>query len=182
MSAIVLCSPIMREYLINYARSLIYTTALGLPTLAMIRSVYRLMDSGGTQQVSLDIPPQSYNSLTLSQSQQRLWHLMGYFRSRLLELPTTSHLQIPRTAPTSPIFSLCTPRPRELAAYCQGKGLIVRPIVPPTVPEGGQRVRVCLHAGNTEQDLDRLVSTYGQWLQSVRNEEEQHDSLPRSHL
>jgi len=33
VKAIVLCSPILRDYLINYARSLIYTTALGLPTL-----------------------------------------------------------------------------------------------------------------------------------------------------
>ncbi|OAA71115.1 Pyridoxal phosphate-dependent transferase, major region, subdomain 1 [Akanthomyces lecanii RCEF 1005] len=35
--AIVLCSPISRAYLINYARSLIYTTALGYPSLAAIQ-------------------------------------------------------------------------------------------------------------------------------------------------
>ncbi len=51
--AIVLCSSITREYLINYARSLIYTTALGLPTLAMIKSVYAFMKEGGTQKVCL---------------------------------------------------------------------------------------------------------------------------------
>ena len=55
--AIVLCSPIMREYLINYARSFIYTTAMGLPSLAMILSAYRLMRRGATVQVRGHIPP-----------------------------------------------------------------------------------------------------------------------------
>lgn len=42
---------------------------------------------------------------------------------------------------------------------------MVRAIVPPTVPEGTQRVRVCLHAGNTYQDVDRLVERIGSWLE-----------------
>lgn len=49
----------MREYLINYARSLIYTTAMGLPTLAMIKSVYRLMADGSTAEVRNSHPFQS---------------------------------------------------------------------------------------------------------------------------
>lgn len=41
---------------------------------------------------------------------------------------------------------------------------MVRPVVPPTVPAGSERVRVCLHAGNTEGDVDRLVARIGEWL------------------
>ena len=41
---------------------------------------------------------------------------------------------------------------------------MVRPVVPPTVPAGTERVRVCLHAGNTERDVDRLVARIGEWL------------------
>jgi 8-amino-7-oxononanoate synthase len=40
----------------------------------------------------------------------------------------------------------------------------VRPIVPPTVPEGTQRVRVCLHAGNSKQDVEALVERIKAWL------------------
>ncbi len=42
---------------------------------------------------------------------------------------------------------------------------MVRAIVPPTVPEGTQRVRVCLHAGNTVEDIDRLVASIKDWLE-----------------
>lgn len=47
----VLCGPETRDYLINYARSLIYTTALGFPFLASIRTAYELLSSGETESV-----------------------------------------------------------------------------------------------------------------------------------
>ncbi|KAK2811203.1 hypothetical protein FQN50_002300 [Emmonsiellopsis sp. PD_5] len=49
--AIVLCSPLTREYLINYARSLIYTTSLSLSSLVSIRAAYESMDQGITDSV-----------------------------------------------------------------------------------------------------------------------------------
>ena len=39
--------------------------------------------------------------------------------------------------------------------------------MPPTIPEGKERVRVCLHAGNTEEEIDSLVRTVQSWLDSV---------------
>jgi 8-amino-7-oxononanoate synthase len=66
--------------------------------------------------------------------------------------------------PTSPIISLRTSQPRQLASACQEKGFIVRAIMPPTIPEGKERVRVCLHAGNTEAEIDGLVRTVQVWL------------------
>jgi 8-amino-7-oxononanoate synthase len=66
--------------------------------------------------------------------------------------------------PTSPIFSLRTSQPRQLASACQEAGYIIRAIMPPTIPEGSERVRVCLHAGNTEPEIDGLVRTIQSWL------------------
>lgn len=63
----------------------------------------------------------------------------------------------------SPIFSIRTKLPRELARYCQERGLIVRPIMAPTVPLGKERVRVCLHAGNTRKEMDKLLVSIEQW-------------------
>lgn len=66
--------------------------------------------------------------------------------------------------PTSPIVSLRTSQPRLLASACQQDGYVVRAIMPPTIPEGKERVRVCLHAGNTEEQIDGLVRTIQAWL------------------
>lgn len=40
---------------------------------------------------------------------------------------------------------------------------MVRAVVPPTVAEGTQRVRVCLHAGNTVTEVGRLVGALEEW-------------------
>jgi 8-amino-7-oxononanoate synthase len=78
-------------------------------------------------------------------------------------------LLIPSQKPQSPIFSLLSPEPRSLAKYCQDGGYVVRPIVPPTVPKGTERVRVCLHAGNTIQDVEGLVGRIGEWLKGTED-------------
>lgn len=49
----------------------------------------------------------------------------------------------------------------------------MRAIFPPTVPEGTQRVRVCLHAGNTIEQIDNFVTTVREWL--VREAQENSD-------
>lgn len=41
--------------------------------------------------------------------------------------------------------------------------MMVRAVVPPTVPEGTSRVRICLHAGNTEEEVKTLVAMIHLW-------------------
>lgn len=47
--AILLCSPLIREYLINYARPLIYTTFMSYPALAAIKASYQHLADGKTE-------------------------------------------------------------------------------------------------------------------------------------
>jgi 8-amino-7-oxononanoate synthase len=42
---------------------------------------------------------------------------------------------------------------------------VVRAIVAPTVPAGTERVRVCLHAGNSFEEVDRLATRMGEWVE-----------------
>ena len=90
-----------------------------------------------------------------------------FFQLKTLTLQTETWgsgvplLQLPMEIPQSPIFSLLTPEPRSLARYCQEGGFVVRPIVPPTA---SSRVRVCLHSGNTFEDVERLVARIQEWL------------------
>ncbi|GES62965.1 aminotransferase [Aspergillus terreus] len=149
--AIVLCCPDTRDYLINYARSLIYTTALGFPFLASIRTAYEMLSAGETQPL-----------------QEKLQENISYLRKRLDELDTPdSALFEVDHFPHSPIFSLRSPVPRQLAGICQQDGFIVRAIMAPTVPAGKERVRVCLHAGNTAEEIDGLVTTIQRWLNGM---------------
>ena len=46
------------------------------------------------------------------------------------------------------------------------RGLNARPITWPTVPKGADRIRVCLHARNTREEVDRLVDGMIEWAQS----------------
>ncbi|KAJ5545540.1 Pyridoxal phosphate-dependent transferase major region subdomain 2 [Penicillium sp. DV-2018c] len=150
--AIVLCGPETRDYLINYARSVIYTTALGFPFLASIRTAYELLSSGKTESL-----------------QHRLQQLIRHLRRRLDDLhdPNTQQSVMFEVDhfPTSPIISLRTSQPRQLASFCQSKGFVVRAIMPPTIPVGKERVRVCLHAGNTEGEIDGLARVIQSWLE-----------------
>lgn len=42
-----------------------------------------------------------------------------------------------------------------------------RPITWPTVPKGKDRVRVCLHAGNTREEVDGLINTIVEWAEDI---------------
>ena len=64
----------------------------------------------------------------------------------------------------TPIFGIITPKPHALSAYLLEKGFIVRPVVPPTVPVGSERVRICLRADISLAVVDRLVQALHQWV------------------
>jgi 8-amino-7-oxononanoate synthase len=49
---------------------------------------------------------------------------------------------------------------------------VVRGIVPPTVPEGGERVRICLHAGNTKEQVEGLVDVVEAWVMEQQREQQ----------
>ncbi|KAK0628006.1 putative 8-amino-7-oxononanoate synthase [Lasiodiplodia hormozganensis] len=161
--AIVLCSPITRSYLINYARTLIYTTALSHPSLASIAATYDFLIAGKTTPL-----------LTHLHTLIRTTHaLLTALIARLPPPNTTAPLLslAPLPANPSPIVPLFTPHPRALAAHCQAAGYTVRAIVAPTVPHGAERVRVCLHAGNTVEEVRGLVRAVEGWVEARLKEE-----------
>lgn len=179
--AAILCSKLTREYLINYAKPLIYSTSMSFPSLAAIKVVYSLMKQGATEPVSHH-PLSNHRTNTLKLI-AHLTAVTAHFYAHLqFLLPFCRHpdsgsqlLYIPNRLPQSPIFALLTPEPRSLAKFCQDGGFMIRPIVPPTVPEGTQRVRVCLHAGNSFEDVERLVARIGKWLKVMRGSERKEE-------
>lgn len=126
---------VLREYLINFARPFIYSTSLPLHSLAGIRAAYALLNKSEATILVLRNLIQTF--LTLKSA-------LGY----------------QFTDSNSAIQSLLVPgnnEARSLALSLQEKGYDVRAILSPTVPAGQERLRICLHAYNTVEQLKGMV-------------------------
>jgi len=88
-------------------------------------------------------------------------HILRYPTDHSAEPYMKDHSLGPK--PPAPIIGLLTSTPHALSTYLLGKGFIVRPVVPPTVPAGEERVRVCLRAGIGRDVVKRLVAAIEEW-------------------
>ncbi|PQE28219.1 8-amino-7-oxononanoate synthase protein [Rutstroemia sp. NJR-2017a BBW] len=145
--AIILTTPLVRHYLLNYARPLIYSTSLSTPSLLLIKASYSILSSP-----------------SISSLAKQLHSLSRYLHILLSNLPSSSYITYHNQDAPSPIFSIQTPYPKELAKECQDQGFNVRGIMSPTVKKGTERVRVCLHAGNTRYEVEGLVRVIQEWI------------------
>ncbi|WP_374949127.1 aminotransferase class I/II-fold pyridoxal phosphate-dependent enzyme [Mucilaginibacter sp.] len=136
--AIVLGSDALRNYLINFARSFIYTTAASFHQLAAIKMAYQLLAAA-------------------KQDIDQLKQVIGWFKEG-----TDVNAAQPLIASDSAIQCILlysNGKAMELAALLQDKGLDVRAILSPTVAKGAERIRICLHSYNTYQEIDSLTCT-----------------------
>lgn len=160
-AGVVLCTETTRSYLVNYARSLIYTTSAPFTSLLSIDIVYDYIASA-----KADIRREHLRNLI------RYAHL-SLLNSCARQLPSSERLiTVAEHPPSSPIIPVLTAHPRSLAEHCQRNGYMVRPIVPPTVPPGKERVRICLHADNTTSQVDGLCKVIDEWLRSRQESKE----------
>jgi len=132
--AYVACSNHLREVLINYASSFIYSTALPPPVLAANLAALDLLDRE-------------------PQRRDLLRSRGAWFRQQLgdMGLPTNSQSQIVPVV-LGPVEQAVR-YSRELAR----QGIWAMPIRPPTVPEGEARLRFCLTCGHQLEDLQRVL-------------------------
>jgi 8-amino-7-oxononanoate synthase len=129
--AVVCCSDEVREFLINFARSFIYTTALpeGMYTHIL-------------HQIEL-----SKTAVLREQLQENIARFCDKLKSPLSS--KNSPIQIIEFSD----LEICKQKAKQL----QEAGFAVKAILPPTVPTGSQRLRICIHAFNTKEEIDRLI-------------------------
>jgi 8-amino-7-oxononanoate synthase len=135
--AIVVGGEALREYLINFARPFIYSTAPDLLTIRYINRAYRLMADAHEERA-------------------RLRELVSGVRLLTSEFPSLTFL-----ASDSPIQGIVLPsNERVLAAEgaLQGSGFFAKAIRSPTVPPGSERMRICLHSFNTLDEVRECLS------------------------
>jgi 8-amino-7-oxononanoate synthase len=137
----VLCSDQLRLFLINYARPFIYTTAPSVHSLIAIRCSYRLQEAASTERA-------------------RVFGLVELLLKALTDRGVAGPNPLRRSmllGGASPILAILVPgsdRVSIAAALLQDHGFDVKAVQPPTVKEGTERLRVCLHSFNTTGQVE----------------------------
>lgn len=143
--AAILGSKSLRDYLINFARSFIYTTGLPPHSVATIMA--------------------AYEGLKRSPSQANALHdNIGFFVKQLAEL----NLQDYFIQSNSAIQCAIVPgnkKVKMLASQCKDAGFDVKPILSPTVAEGEERLRFCLHSFNSLGEIKSVLSLLATYLE-----------------
>ena len=135
--AAILGSPDLKEYLVNFARSFIYTTGLSPHAVATILTAYQALQSESTEVLKL-----RENTIYFNQEKQLLGLKPLFVRSK------------------SAIQSAIIPgneKVKEIAKQLQEKGFDVKAILSPTVPEGQERLRICLHSYNSKEEISGVL-------------------------
>lgn len=137
--ATILGSSSLRTYLVNFARSLIYTTALPPHAISTIIACYKFLSSSEG-----------------SKNRTQLMDNIQYFNQEIDSLNLRSHF-IPSTSAIQSCIVPGTKRVKEMAKNLKDSGFDVRPILPPTVEVEKERLRFCLHSFNTEKQISKVL-------------------------
>ena len=130
-----ICDPIIRDFLINKMRPLIFSTAQ--PPICMAWSNFIL-------QKAVKMNDQREYLKALSHSLNIQIHAKNY------DCPSSSQIV--------PVIVGDSIQTVALAHEMQKAGFYIMPVRPPTVPQGASRLRICLNTRIDQHDLDRLVS------------------------
>lgn len=134
--AVILGALDLKKYLINFARSFIYTTGLPPHALATINVAYQEL----------------YTTFEI----KRLAENISFFKDKLETLDLKSQFIESNSAIHCCIIS-GNKKIKEIATKIQKKGFEVKPILYPTVPASEERLRFCLHSFNSRKEIDEVL-------------------------
>lgn len=137
--AAILCNDIIKSYLINFASPFIYSTSAQDFQWMSIKTGYEFLEDH--QELST-----------------RLKENIKAFRSQGLESPSSE---------SSPIQAIIIPDNQKLKMLQKSlfeKGFQTYAIHSPTVKEGTERLRICLHSFNTEEEIIRLTEIIKEFI------------------
>ncbi|MGB0897385.1 MAG: aminotransferase class I/II-fold pyridoxal phosphate-dependent enzyme [Flavobacteriaceae bacterium] len=136
--AAILGSKQLKNYLINFSRAFIYTTGLSPHSVATLQTVYNCL-------------------IASNQTQQELHDVITYFKTSCKTLGLESRFIESHSAIQSCIIP-GTIAVKHTAKLLQDNGFDVKPILSPTVPEGQERLRFCIHSYNTHKEIDEVLN------------------------
>ncbi len=127
---------LLMDYLVQKARTYIYTTAMP-PAIALATCA------------SLDL---------IEKEDSRRSHLQALIRDFRLGASALGYELMPSRTPIQPIMVGDNWSALALSQALEQKGLMVTAIRPPTVPEGEARLRVTFSAAHSTADLEKLLT------------------------
>ena len=126
----------LKDYLINFSRSFIFTTGPSMHQLAALRCSYECLSKA-------------------HQERQQLQAIIQYFNTQKTKspfdwMPSDSQIQAVVIPGNEAVM--------EAANQLQANGIAAMGIRYPSVARGAERIRICLHAFNTKQEIDFLMA------------------------
>jgi 8-amino-7-oxononanoate synthase len=134
--AAALCSTQAKNYLVNFCRPFIYSTALPPHDCIAIMTAHEIMKEK-------------------EEARENLCKNIQYFRG----LIQAAHLKmIEGNSPICAVIFEGNKQVKQLSNLLISAGLGVLPVLSPTVPEGKERLRIILHSYNTTAEIDVLAA------------------------
>jgi 8-amino-7-oxononanoate synthase len=131
--AIILGSRKLKEFLINFSRPIIYSTALPPSAVAAISASYQIFPG-------------------MTRERDQVQTLIEIFRNKPLR-----YTLLNSTTPIQVVVIPGNEEVKKVARLLQKHGLNIRPILYPTVPKGKERLRIVMHSFNTIKEIDLLA-------------------------
>lgn len=141
--AVVLGSSLLKNYLVNYARSFIYTTAPPPQQLAAVKAAYELLAASAPEV-------------------EKLKQHIALFKNMVKT--TETYPLIESDSAIQCLMLRSNDRAKAIAAALEEQGLDVRPILSPTVPANQERIRMCFHSFNNTKQITLLAQTINTFL------------------
>ncbi|MBL7887762.1 MAG: pyridoxal phosphate-dependent aminotransferase family protein [Flavobacterium sp.] len=135
--AAILGSAELKSYLVNFARSFIYTTGLSPHSVATIVVAYQ----------HLQTEKKAINQLKTN---------IQFFNQHKIQLGLKPLFVYSKSAIQCAIIP-GNEKVKSIALQLQQNGFDVKPILSPTVPEGQERLRFCIHSYNTAKEISEVL-------------------------
>ncbi len=134
--AVVLGSSNLKDFLINYSRSFIYTTALPVYSVATILSSYQ------------ELANKDYSGILLEKI---------LFFKKIIKQKKIDHFFIESSSAIQCCVFSGNEKVKSIEQKLKEKKIVVKAVVSPTVPKSRERIRICLHLFNTNEEILLLI-------------------------
>ncbi|KAF9254873.1 PLP-dependent transferase [Marasmius fiardii PR-910] len=174
MGAVILTTPLIKEFLNNYGRSIIYTASIPHSIVISVHCAFDVLESPLGDQLSSHLIQVTTYAIESFRSSMDAYSLPKkilslipqYYRPLSTDLSTIPHTTVPH-----PIIPLMTEYPHELTAYLAEHGIHAGAITWPAVPKGKSRVRLIMNADITKEDVDKLVNASVAWARAFMKQQ-----------